>query len=198
MTTQFDKCSKPGTADETTPIAYNIYVWVMLREWSRVKIGQEYLIKGFDPKWRSDLLMNNGRSSSALGMMSAALPDASGFISEMDAAIKAANNLPGYDPVVCTYNWSLLACMANYMASLDDATRKTALDAFVKGAQVWPWPKDVLNDPAYEGDVPKAFRPFNWKPWAIGGAVVVGLGVGGYLLFRRKHYATRPELVAST
>lgn len=198
MTTQFDKCSKPGTADETAPIAYNIYIWVMLREWSRVNIGQGYLSKGFDQKFSADLRMNNGRSSSALGMMSAALPDASGFVSQMDAAIKAANNLPGYDPIVCTFKWNALACMANYMASLDEATRLSALEAFVQGAQVWTCPNEVQTDPTYAGDVPKAFRPFNWKPWAIGGAVVVGLGVGGYLLFGRKHHATRPELVAST
>ena len=187
MSTIPEKC-----ASQVPAMMEVTYYWVLVREWKRVREGtaamnawdnavKELLdsSKGDQDKFRA------GRDK--LKSMISSLCQS--FTDQVDDAIASSpiSGMPGYDAQNCKFNWGVFACMVNYMATVDDKVRAQALDAYSsQGAQVWSCDiPTIQNDPAYSGQAPTIPHHLNWKPWAIGGAAIIGAATAGIFLIKR-------------
>lgn len=203
MSKPSDACQAGFKGGANESLYEDAFAWIMGREWKRSH-GNAADIAAWDKAFQEAFsLLNTGKnvpSGFGTSVESMMTVDMQNFMSALQSAMFSSPAMyPGWSDQSCTMDWSTLGGFFGAMAALSPADFQTAM---INGAQNgWKYTPlaAAVNDPAYSCDPPiDCANKMNWKPWAIGGAVVVGLGIGGYLLFGRKNHATRPELVAST
>jgi hypothetical protein len=174
------------------PIAELIGYWIWIREWKRVRENAAAVI-AWDKMLREVMAASpdgNVTDEQEGKLLSVVSSEAKVFGEQIeDALVSSTTLLPGFDVASCRFtSWGSMACMAYSFAKLDEPERSKGLELYKQGVQNWSCPSEIMNSQDYAGDYPSpgslstGETKTNWKPWAIGGAVVVGLGIIGYVL----------------
>lgn len=196
MSFMSQKCIEQLTQQGVIRLLPLVVQWIAGREFKRVK-GTPADVAAYDAAAQtafSDAIEN---PTSIITFSGGAATDA--FTNAVNEFFNITARCPGWNEATCSFDWGEFACFCAAAVPMDPALI-VELGKTQPADQPVAYTCDpkVKADPVYKtastggGGVPLVISTdkdtgYGWKTWAVGGAVAVGLGVAGYMVFGKKH-----------